>query len=471
MNPNDVHKKSDPLKTNQNPRLHGVFFGIIQKSVLLFVATLLTFSCSEADQIGLDMIDSPARLFSTDTISLQAHTVRDDSVATSLTRLNVLGYIEDPVFGNTRSSIYTETRLLSNEISLGDNPQLDSIYLVLAYGGSHYGTLGTKLTLQVYELIENFPETDTLFSNLTIPHIPETITKNPNGFSFYPLPKDSLVAGADIKIPQIRIPLSDAFGQKFIDANGTETFDNVPNYLETFKGLKVVIDDYLPDSPSEGNVFLGKGTMLQIDMLQLATAVELYYHNDEDTLMQRFPINEFANHFSYVEHFGFEDVHESLRAQIIDEDLVQGDSLLFLQSLGQVRTDIFLPFVDDLLDEVWLINKAELVVPVEQDLINELFFVPSQLLLHRKREEGGLTPVTDYAMGPEYFGGQFDETNSRYVFNITQYFQDLIDGKHPNLGLALTPFRAHERPGRVVFHGPGRVEEPMKLILYYSVFE
>jgi len=459
------------LKTTQNPRLHGVFFGIIKTIVLLFFTTLLTFSCSEADQIGLDMIESPARLISTDTISLQAHTLRDDSVATSLTRLNVLGYLEDPVFGNTRSSIYTETRLLSNEISLGENPQLDSVYLVLTYEGSYYGALGTELTLNVYELSENFPEKDTLFSNFTIPHIPETITKDPNGFSFYPLPQDSLVVNDEVRMPQIRIPLSDAFGQKFIDANGTETFDNVPKYLETFKGLKIVVDDNLPDSPTDGDTFLGKGTMFQIDMLQLFTAVELYYHNDEDSFMKRFPINEFANNFSHIEHFGFEDAHESLRAQIIDEDLSQGDSLLFLQSLGQVRTDIFLPFVDDLLDEVWLINKAELVVPVETEFINELFFVPPQLLLLRHREDGGLTPVTDYRMGLEYFGGRFDETNSLYVFNITQYFQELIDGKHPNLGLALTPFRAHERPGRVVFHGPGRLEQPMKLILYYSVFE
>lgn len=458
------------MKTLQNPRLHGVFFGIIKKMVLLCFATLLTFSCSEADQIGLDLIESPAQL--NDTIfSLQAYSLRDDSVATSLSRLNVLGYVEDPVFGKTRSSIYTETRMLSNEISLGDNPQLDSIYLVLTYEGNYYGALGTELTLQVYELSENFPQQDTLFSNLTIPHIPETITKDPNGFKFYPLPRDSILVDAEVRMPQIRIPLSDAFGQKFIEANGTETFNNVPKYLETFKGLKIVIDDNLPDSPTEGDAFLGKGAMFRIDMLQLFTAIELYYQNDEDALMMRFPINEFANNFSHIEHFGFEDVHESLRAQIIDGDLSQGDSLLFLQSLGQVRTDIFLPFIDDLLDEVWLINKAELVVPVEKEFINELFFVPQQLLLLRHLEDGGLTPVTDYAMGPDYFGGRFDETNSRYVFNITQYFQELIDGKHPNLGLALTPFRAHERPGRVVFHGPGRVEEPMKLILYYSVFE
>lgn len=459
------------MKTTQNPRSRGVFFDIIKKTVLLFVATLLTISCSEADQIGLDMIESPAQMFSTDTISLQAHTLRDDSVATSLSRLNVLGYVEDPVFGKTRSTIYTETRLLRNEISLGENPQLDSIYLILTYEGSYYGGLGTELTLQVYELSENFPEQDTLFSNFTIPHIPEPLTKDPNGFSFYPAPRDSILVDTVMRMPQIRVPLSDAFGQKFIDANGTETFVNVPQYLEKFKGLKIMIDDNLPDSPIEGDAFLGRGSMFQIDMLQFFTAVELYYHNDEDTLMTRFPINEFANNFTHIEHFGFEDAHESLRAQIIDEDLTQGDSLLFLQSLGQVRTDIFFPFIDDLLDEVWLINKAELVVPVEKEFINELFTVPPQLLLLRHLEDGELIPVTDYAMGPDYFGGQFDETNNRYVFNITQYFQELIDGKHPNLGLALTPFRAHERPGRAVFHGPGRMEEPMKLILYYSVFE
>jgi len=459
------------LKTNHNPRLRGVFFGLLKKTVLLFSVILLIFSCSDADQIGLDLIESPATLHATDTITLQAFALPDDSVATSISRMKVLGVIDDPVFGKTRASIYSEIRMEGNEISLGANPQLDSVNLVLTYQGSHYGMLGTPQTVRVYELSENFPEQDTLFSNSSLPYIPELITKNPDGFKLNPAPTDSVMIESVMRTPQIRIPLSEAFGQKFIDASGTPTFDNVPNFLEEFKGLYLTVDEHLPDGPGDGGEFKGKGSMVLIDMLHPLTSVELFYHNDDDTLLLRFPINEFAKHFSQIEHFGYETANEVLRNQVIDQDLALGDSLLFLQALGQVRTDIHFPFLDDLLEKPWIINKAELVVPVQEDFVSRLFPVPPQLLLLRHREEGGLTFVADYALGVDYFGGLYDESNNSYVFNITQYFQQLIDGTHPNLGLAMMPSRAHERPGRVVLHGPGRSEDPMQLILYYSVFE
>lgn len=459
------------MKTKQNPRTRGVFFGLLKYAVLPALAMLLIFACSDADQIGLDLIESPARLEATDTITLQAHTLFDDSVATSISRMKVLGIIDDPVFGKTRSGIFTEFRMEGNEISLGENPQLDSIYLVLTYQGGYYGALGTPQTLFVYELDENFPDQDTLFSNQSVPFNPETITKNPDGFKLFPAPRDSVMIESVMRVPQIRIPLSTEYGQKFIDANGTEAFENVPNFLEVFKGLHITVDDYLPDGPTDGGEYKGKGSMFQIDMLHMITSLELFYHNENDTLMMRFPINEFAKHFSQIEHFGYDDVNEVLREQVIDQNIGPGDSLLFLQSLGQVRTDIHFPFLDALPDEPWLINKAELVVPVDAGFLNPLFSPPPQLILLRHKEEGGLTFVPDYALGFEYFGGQYDAGNNRYVFNITQYFQQLIDGIYPNLGMALMPSRTHDRPGRVVLNGPGRTDEPMKLILYYSVFD
>lgn len=459
------------MKTIQNPRSRGVFFGLLKYMVLPFFAALSMFACSDADQIGLELIESPASLNATDTLTLQAYTLLDDSVATSISRMKVLGIIDDPVFGKTRSGIYSEIRMEGNEISLGENPQLDSIYLVLTYQGSHYGALGTPQTVFVYELSENFPEQDTLFSNQSVPFYPELITKNPEGFKLYPAPTDSVMIESVMRAPQIRIPLSQVYGQKFIDANGTEAFENVPNFLEVFKGFYVKVDDYLPDGPTDGGEYKGKGSMFQIDMLHPFTAVELFYHNEEDTLMMRFPINEFAKHFSETEHFGYDDAHEALRAQVVEQDLSVGDSLLFVQSLGQVRTDIQFPFLEELEDKPWIINKAELIVPVQADLVSPLFPPPAQMLLLRHKEEGGLTFVSDYALGVEYFGGQYDAANSYYRFNITQYFQQMLDGTYPNLGLAMMPSRSHDRPGRVVFHGPGRSEEPMKLVLFYSVFE
>ncbi len=459
------------MKTQQNPRAYGVFFDRIKKTAVSLAFLVLLFACEEADQIGLDLIeeiDLPVYM-AVETIPLQAMTVPDDSVATSLGQFRVLGLIDDPVFGKTRAGIYTETRLISNNLTLGENPQLDSMHLVLAYEGSYYGLLPTLQTVKVYELIENFVDGDTLYSNSSIPFDPTMINRDGNGHKTGFNPRDSVLVDSILRVPQIRIPLSNAFGQKFIDADSAD-FENVPNYLEFFKGLYITLGDELesvgtPDGPHP------KGSMVNINMPAPSTTLELFYRTEEDTLMMTFPVDQLAKHFTAVEHFGYDDVHEALRTQIIDQNQDMADSLLFVQSLGMVRADIHLPHIDALTDKPWLINKAELIVPVQEGFACNIFPEPPQMLLMRKSEEGELLHVTDYAMGIEYYGGLFDEDKQQYVFNITQYFQQLIDGDHENEGLAIINARKHDRPGRVVLHGPGRKENPMRMEIYYSVFE
>ncbi len=452
------------MKTSINPRFYGVFFALLKRMAMVSAFLLLIHACSESDEIGLDLVDTRAQLHTLDTLSLQAITVIDDSVAMNFGSMNILGMINDPVFGKTHASIYTETRLPRNNLYLGEDPVLDSIYLVLSYTGNFYGFVRNYQRLKVYELSENFPEADTLFSNLVIPHEPELITKHPRGHLLQPAPLDSVMIDSIMFPPQIRIPLTDAFGQKFIDANETEAFENVPNYLEAFKGLYI----------APGDKFDGLGSKYQINMLSPLTSLELYYKNEDDTVsrIQRFPINEFAKRTSRMEHFGYENTHPVLRAQIEESDYSMGDSLLFLQSLGMLRANIHLPYLDELIgDSRLLINKAELVVPVAEGLVAEHLPASRELLLLRIDEDGDLKFLDDYMMGSTYFGGRLNEDKMQYTFNISKYFQQLLDGTHPNDGLALVVAGASEDMSRVVLHGPGRTENPMRLIIYYSVFD
>lgn len=446
--------------------------------MLTFALIGLFFSCDDADQIGLDLIDSPAHMFATDTISIRAVTVADDSVATSLGWRNVLGFMNDPVFGKSRTSIFTETRLPVENLTLGDNPVLDSIHLVLAYEGGFYGIPQTYHTVKVYELTENFPEGDTLYSNSFIPYSLDLITKNPDGFRTTFLPRDSVFVDGVKRQPQLRIPLSEDFGQKFIDAIDTEIYENIPNYLDYFKGLYITVDDELEGigSPAEDP----RGGMVVFNMPTELTSIELFYHSGDDTLslaipvnrpMQRFPVDQIAKHFTRVEHFGFEDADKALKAQIIDGNESYGDSLLFLQALGLLRTDISFPFIEELEGKEWLINKAQLIVPVEEGYESNFFREPQQLMLLKYTEENELKFLDDYMLGVDYFGGVYDANKNQYVFNISLYFQKLIDGEYQNDGLALFTARRQEMPGRVVLRGPGRTENPLRLEVFYTIFE
>lgn len=451
------------MKTITNPRFYGVFYSLLKRIGLLSVFVLLAYACEESDQIGLELIESPVEMNTTDTLTIRAVTARDDSVATNMTGRNILGVLNDPEFGTTRAGIYTETRLPFNNLSLGENPQLDSVHLVLNYTGEYYGNVEVFHQLRVYELSENFPARDTLFSNLEIPHYADPITRDPDGFRLRPAPTDSVMVDTILRPPHIRIPLSDAYGQKLIDANDTEAFDNVPNFLDAFKGLYITIDDDAEDL----------GALYAIDMLAPMTSIQLYYHNDDDTLQQmtQFPINEFAKRATKVDHFGFEGANESLRAQVEHEDFAQGDSLLFVQSLGVSRANVYIPYLDDLTElQGVVINKAELVVPVQEGFATEDLYETDNLLLLRFREDGDLGFLSDYHVGGSYFGGNLDKEKMEYRFNISQYVQDLMDGRFENEGLTVVSAGVSERATRVVLRGPGRQENPMRLVIYYTVF-
>lgn len=456
------------MKTTGNPRNYGVFYAPATIFFLAFAAVLLIQSCDEHDEVGMDLYKMDGRyevrMESLDTLTLKAITSFDDSVGMNLGSSNILGIIDDPVFGKTRASIYTETRLSTNNLSLGESPVLDSVHLVLAYTGHHYGQVETFQTIRVYELSENFPDKDTLYSNLVIPHHPGGITRNPAGHYFRPAPKDSVMVDTIIQPPQIRIPLADAFGQKLVDASGTETFENVSNYLDKFKGLYITIDDELD----------GKGSKYRINMLAHMSAIELYYHNEgeEHQRIQRFLINEFCKRSTRVEHFGYDHVHEILRSQVKEGDQEATDSLLFVHSLGLLRANIHIPHLEDVSDiPRMLINKAELVVPVAEEFITEEFPAPENLLLLRIRDDGNLGYLEDYMIGSDYFGGRFDEGKMQYTFNISQYLQFVLQGDYPNDGLALLVAGASVDMSRVVLHGPGRTKEPVRLKIYYSVFD
>ncbi len=461
-----IHQKiADTLKTLRNPRSCGVFFApFIKKAIAVASLLFVFYSCTETDELGLDLLDTKAKLNILDTLSISAMTVPDDSVAMNFGAGNVMGMINDPVFGKSKASIYTQTRLPMNDLFLGEDPVLDSVHLVLAYTNQYYGALQDYQTIHVYELSESFPDRDTLFSNLDIPFYPDPITKDPEGFYFRPAPADSVLVDTVMQQPQIRIPLSDAYGQRFIDANETETYENVPNYIEEFKGLFVTFDDEMD----------GVGSKYRMNMLATRTSLELFYQTEEDTLyrMQRYPINEFARRTTRIEHFGYEGTDEALRLQIEHGDQAMADSLLFVQSLGLVRANIGFPFLENLSEiERLLVNKAELVVPVDTTYSAEHLPPADELLLLRMDDEGELHFLDDYMMGSGYFGGRLDEDNMEYRFNISKHVQQVMDGEVSNDKLALVVVGSADNMSRVVLRGPGRTDNPMRIMIYYTEFE
>ncbi len=448
------------LKAINTPRFSGGFLGRSGNWFVTILVLLAMAACAEPDEIGLNLIDRRASFSTTDTISLKAYTALADSVPTNFSFQHILGVMNDPVFGKVKSEIFTEFRLPGNDFSLGVNPELDSIVLYLGYSGTYYGQLQTFQTIRVYELREAFPNKDTLFSNLFIPHYPEQIGQK----LLRPAPQDSVLVDTIMRAPHFSIRLNDAFGQKIINANGTDAFRDIPSFLEYFKGLYISVDDQIN----------GVGSVFNINMYSFFTRLRVYYREAGETAKHHdFYISEFTKHSGYFKEYGFEGANQFLLDQLGAHDPSElGDSLLFVQSMGKLRTKISFPFLDQLKEESGLIiNQASLIIPVADGFSDEMFPAARRLALYRLNSDGQMMILSDMFLGEAYFGGIYSETGKHYKFNIARHLQSLLDGKIADYGLVLVISGSAESAERVVLKGPGVASESMRLDIVYTTFD
>ena len=351
-------------------------------AVVLFLSALIP-GCTEPDQVGLQFIDDQALFKRTDTVSVIGFVEIDDSLPTNLSFQNLLGMMFDPEFGKTRASIVSEFRLTSNNFSLGSSPVLDSLVLGFHYTGEYAGNIETFQTIKVYELSENLPqEVDILSSH------PVQFYRIPVGQKLVrPAPKDSVLVDSIFRHPHFNIRLSDQFGQKIINANGTPAFRNVQNFLEYFKGLKITVEDNF----NEG------GSIFNIDMFGPFTHLTLYYHNATDTVrVQRrhsFRVSNFSQRYTFVEHFDFVGANPQITSRLQNPQL-PSDSLLFIKSLGGLRSRIRIPHLMELARQPNVtINQAKLIVPVDGNFVSEMFEPAQFLHLYQISPQGVRQPL------------------------------------------------------------------------------
>jgi hypothetical protein len=456
------------LKKTINPRFHRGFFRFYSWVVALIIAMSSQFfiSCNELDEIGLDLIESPLTLKSTDTTTVFAYTQIEDSLLANQADLNLLGFINDPVFGKTRASIYTEAfprAIPPNFVDIHpDSLVIDSVVLSLAYVG-YFGDITLPQHIRVYELNDTIPR-DSIFSNRVLAVKRELEVINPE---FIPNPTDTVFVGLDsIPLPaHLRVRLNNDFAQQFFDdREELEEMTIYDQFRGYFKGLFITVEEL--EQP---------GAMLYFNLSSTVSRIQFFYRKTGVANNHSFEMilgDPTGRRYTHYDNFDHAFASDPIRAQIIEGDTLLGDSLLFVQSMSNYRVKIRLPYVSDFIDNTLgdiAINSARLIIPVDDLFLEDTLEIAQVLILFREDPErpGVLTNLDDQFIAPGYFGGSLNEDAQQYTFNITQHLQQIIDDPSKNTPLYLRVSASIQNAGRVVLKGPGR-DDPMRLEIKYT---
>ena len=419
---------------------------VIIRNLGLVAAFLITMyagsGCNEATILGNELIPGQDYVNGIDTtltgIITQNIWKTDSAVYTGQGNYaKVLGSIVgDPLFGRAHGFVYTQMSLPSNAFSLtGIGQTLDSIVLSIGYRG-FYGDSMASQTFRVYRMAEpdfkidsNYRYYQALKYNAgellgTATVVPRTL-------------KDSVSVYGAKEAPQLRIRLSAALGNQFLQQTATTGFTNDSAFYAFLKGLAIVPDTTLATNR----------TMLYLNLNDPVTRIRLFYKNTEnDSLSASFP---FAAGFTAHANYFVRNHAGSQAAQYINTSNPAGDSIIFLEDAPGLFTKVTIPNLENFPNAV--INKAELVVseitPAPSDL-NDIYSAPDFLFLQQYVSGDTTRPLIDYgnpsSPNQPYFGG--DKTvvtlfggmkYTQYKFNISRYMQRLLRKQETNTSFKL----------------------------------
>jgi hypothetical protein len=309
----------------------------------------------------------------------------------------------------------------------------------------------------VFELSEKLFKTGTgdtiYYSNDTIATLATPLATK----TFRPDLYSKVIAGNDTLPPSFRIALDPNYGQRILDSDSLGSNDA---FVNDFFGLCV--------RPINFGMNPGSGSILYFNMESQFSRVELYYHNDEgDTTSFKFEIrNSFGIHTTFSHEFPMEIL------SAIDDSTVTGATRLYIQSMAGLRMKVKIPHLRELRElGAVAINKAELVVPVDQTVYTE-FGLPTGLQITGIDSVGRAINLLDIVEGSDYYGGTYDSDKKQYVFNIARHLQSLLNSPETiDYGLYIVNSGNAVNARRGVFGGPQHPDTPMKLRMTYTIIE
>ena len=436
---------------------------------LLFccLSLLILFSAckKEQDIIGLELQDEDALLGNAfcDTVSITAFSLRQDSIVTKNLANCTFGCINDPIFGKTTASFYTQFDLSGSNIDFGTSPTLDSVIFTLPYTG-YYGDTTSTLTIRIYELTEALSSDETYYQFSTTAHSSSNLTYE-GTHTLTPKPTTGVYLDSALSDPQIRIRLTNTFGTNRILNNASLT-DNTA-FQNDLKGFYVTVESTT-----------GSGCLIYSNLLSSLAGLTVYYKNANHENQQKYTFSISSSNcifYTNYNHYDYAGASADLKNQIMNGQVELGKSTLYLQGTAGVMTRIKFPNLAGSFEKNIIINKAELVISDLAD-DDEPLAPPAELGLQLVRTDNqlGYLPDDKIYTSASYFGGTYDSDKKEYRFRITKYVQQKLLSSSEDNGINIVVNGAGIRANRLVFCGPQPdeilKEKRLRLEIYYTTY-
>ncbi|MDR6785995.1 hypothetical protein ABIE26_004535 [Pedobacter africanus] len=440
-----------------------------QDLLTLLIGLFLFASCKDSNTIGLGSEDGQGILGErVDSLTVTSQTLREDiSSGVGLLRYP-LGYMTDPDFGKSEAALSMSVGLPQANYKFGTGAIIDSAVLVLPYSTQFYGdTIAPTYIFTVKQLANDLSKETAYTTDKTWPVQPAVIgtysgkIKPNTKFKI----TDIVTGGADTSksvIPQVRIKLANSFIQNNIINLDSVTLSKAANFWKSFKGLNVT------------STATDKGGMMFFTANASDSRIEIYYKRpnattpaNTDTVVVNFPIgsNNSTGASAGPVHASIKHDYTGtpVKTQLDNPAPATPYTVTYLQALGGLKNKISFPYLKKFLADKRdpakggkpnakiVINKAELVVDLSAGTDVLPFSAAQRLSLYRYDIAGQRANLPDNdnstssyqgdprAVGELVFGGYFDSVRKRYIFAVTSYIQDLMDGKTEDYGTFLAP--------------------------------
>ncbi|MEJ6492879.1 MAG: DUF4270 family protein [Flavobacteriales bacterium] len=438
---------------------------VLTLSATFLIAIFLITSCKKVDTtVGSTGIDEAGLLAAgaIDTFSLETYSVLDDSIKTKNPLIHTLGEMYDPVFGQIKTSFYTQIRLESGNPSFGPLTDIVMDSVVLAMRFSYYtGKLSTQ-KFEVYELNEDISsDTEVQYYSTSTLTTKATNLVEAGAGSITPEPIADAIIDTVSVAPQMRIRLDTTFAKTLItEANsGSTTFDNNDNFKSYFKGLYITTNN-TSISPGQGGIF-------GFNMSSSASKLTMYFKRWEtisgvSTLVKKefsFIIDGSTDSFNsaVLNHAGT-NVGEVLM------NASNGQKEFYAQAFG-LRAVVKIPGLDSIPKNA-IIHKAILTLPIQYQT-GSAYDVGTLVQMIEKEYEGGNSGI---AVGSITTATVSDFTKS-VTQDIAPFVQSVVSGLKVNKPIYILPVRSSTSGDRIIFNGPNTTNKAKpKLYIIYTEF-